>query len=157
MELGARTISTILSEWRAEISIPNADTLRQFSTELRRLGITASLSALGCRILGVLGRVGIDEKNLESFALQLYQSCQSKEITFEAIVECSQEILSLAKTEKIPISRVPQYIDKMTVEKRDLEQELRILRRDQASATGLLPAFSPSTSSPNLFSRIPRY
>jgi hypothetical protein len=117
MELGAATISAILFEWKAEISIPNADKLRQFSTELRRLGITASLCTLGCRILGVLRRIWI----LESFALQLYQSCQSREITFEAIVECSQEILSLAKTEKIPISRIPQYIEKMIVEKRDLE------------------------------------
>jgi len=36
MGLGAGTIS-IISEWKAEIGIPNANTLRQFSTELRNV------------------------------------------------------------------------------------------------------------------------
>ena len=131
MELGAGTVSAIISEWKAEIGIPTADSLRHFSTELRRLGVTASQCVLGCRILGVLGKIGIDEENFESFASQVYQRCQSKDVTAQAIVECSQEILHLA--EKIPISRIPQYV-KMIVEKQDLEQELRILRNDQATA-----------------------
>ena len=60
----------------------------------------------------MLGKIGIDEENLESFAFHLYQSCHIS-IMPEAIVECSQEILSLSKTEKIPISRIPQYVEKM--------------------------------------------
>ena len=64
MELGAGTLSAIVSEWKVEISIPTADSLRHFSTELRRLGVTASQCVLGCRILGVLGKIGIDEENL---------------------------------------------------------------------------------------------
>ena len=91
MGLGAGTISAIISEWKAEIGIPNANTLRQFSTELRRLGITASQCVLGCRILGVLRKLRVDEENLESFVSQVYQKCQSRSITPEAIVECSQE------------------------------------------------------------------
>ncbi|MGC2309932.1 MAG: hypothetical protein WA461_16130 [Nitrososphaeraceae archaeon] len=132
MGLGAGTISAIISEWKAEIGIPNANTLRQFSTELRRLGITASQCVLGCRILGVLRKIRIDEENLESFVSQVYQKCQSRSITPEAIVECSQEVLSMA--EKTPISRIPQIVQTMIVEKQELEQELQILRRDQAIA-----------------------
>ncbi|MGI0042835.1 MAG: hypothetical protein ACRD47_03910 [Nitrososphaeraceae archaeon] len=132
MGLGAGTISAIISEWKAEIGIPNADTLRQFSTELRRLGITASQCVLGCRILGVLRKLRVESENLESFVSQVYQKCQSKSIIPEAIVECSQEVLSMA--EKTPISRIPQIVQTMIVEKQELEQELRILRRDQAIA-----------------------
>jgi len=132
MGLGAGTISAIISEWKAEIGIPNANTLRQFSTELRRLGITASQCVLGCRILGVLRKLRVDEENLESFASQVYQKCQSRSITPEAIVECSEEVLSMA--EKTPISRIPQIVQTMIVEKQELEQELQILRRDQAIA-----------------------
>jgi len=132
MGLGAGTISAIISEWKAEIGIPNANTLRQFSTELRRLGITASQCVLGCRILGVLRKLRVDEENLESFVSQVYQKCQSRSITPEAIVECSQEVLSMA--EKTPISRIPQIVQTMIVEKQELEQELQILRRDQAIA-----------------------
>jgi hypothetical protein len=132
MGLGAGTISAIISEWKAEIGIPNANTLRQFSTELRRLGITASQCVLGCKILGVLRKLRVDEENLESFVSQVYQKCQSRSIAPEAIVECSQEVLSMA--EKTPISRIPQIVQTMIVEKQELEQELQILRRDQAIA-----------------------
>jgi len=44
--LGAGTVSSIVSEWKAQIGIPEANALRQFSTELRRAGITASQCAL---------------------------------------------------------------------------------------------------------------
>jgi hypothetical protein len=37
-------------------------------------------------------------------------------------------------TEKTPISRIPQYIQTMIEEKQELEQELRILRRDRSTA-----------------------
>lgn len=94
------------------------------------MGITASQCILGCRILGVLRKLRVDEENLESFVSQVYQRCQSKSITPEAIVECSQEILSMA--EKTSISRIPQIVQTMIVEKQQLEQELRILRKDQA-------------------------
>jgi hypothetical protein len=132
MGLGAGTISAIISGWKAEIGTLNADALRQFSTELRRLGITASQCVLGCRMHGVLRKIGVDDENLESFVSQVYQRSQSKGITPQAIVECSQEILSMA--DKTPITRIPQYIQTMIEEKQELEQELRILRRDQATA-----------------------
>jgi hypothetical protein len=132
MELGAGTVSAVVSDWKIEIGIPNADALRQFSTELRRLGATPSQCVSGCRILSVLRNLRIDEENLESFASQIYQRCLSKNITPEVLVECSLEILSTA--EKIPISRIPQYVQKLIVEKQDLEQELRILRGEQANA-----------------------
>ena len=108
MGLGAGTISAIISGWKAEIGTLNADALRQFSTELRRLGITASQCVLGCRMHGVLRKIGVDDENLESFVSQVYQRSQSKGITPQAIVECSQEILSMA--DKTPITRIPQYI-----------------------------------------------
>ncbi len=132
MGLGAGTISAIISGWKAEMGTPNADALRQFSTELRRLGITASQCVLGCRMHGVLRKIGVDDENLELFVSQVYQRSQSKGITPQAIVECSQEILSMA--DKTPITRIPQYIQMMIEEKQELEQELRILRRDQATA-----------------------
>lgn len=130
--LGAGTVSAIISEWKSQIGIPEGEALRQFSTELRRADITASHCVLGFRILRVLRKVGVDEETLESFVSEVYQGCQSKGITPLMIVKCSQEILSLV--EKIPISQIPQYNQKLIVEKQALEQEIRILRRDQARA-----------------------
>jgi hypothetical protein len=132
MGLGAGTISAIIADWRAEIGIPTADTLRQFSTELRRLRITAPQCVLGCRILGVIRKLKVDEENLESFVYEVHQRCQSKNITPEAIVECLKEILLM--TEKTPISRIPQIVQTMIEERQNLEQELKILRRDQVNA-----------------------
>jgi hypothetical protein len=132
MGLGAGTISAIIADWRAEIGIPTADTLRQFSTELRRLRITAPQCVLGCRILGVIRKLKVDEENSESFVYEVHQRCLSKNITPEAIVECLKEILPM--TEKTPISSIPQIVQTMIEERQNLEQELKILRRDQVNA-----------------------
>ncbi|MGH9977534.1 MAG: hypothetical protein ACRD8Z_17125 [Nitrososphaeraceae archaeon] len=81
---------------------------------------------------GVLRKLGVDDENLESFVSQVYQRSQSKGITPQAIVECSQQILTMA--DKIPITRIPQHIQTMIEEKQELEQELKILRNDVATA-----------------------
>ena len=59
--LGAGTVSAMVSEWKSQIGIPEADALRQFSTDLRRAGITTSQCALGCRMHGVLRKIGVDD------------------------------------------------------------------------------------------------
>jgi hypothetical protein len=77
-------------------------------------------------------KLRVDEENLESFVYDEYQRCLSKNITSEAIVECLKEIFPM--TEKSPISRIPQIVQTMTDERQKLEQELKILRRDQGIA-----------------------
>jgi outer membrane murein-binding lipoprotein Lpp len=115
-----------------KIGVPTTDSLRQFGIELRRLKMTPSDCASGCRIFNVVKKLGIGEENFKSFALQIYEICKSKGISAREIVEFSQQIISMAG--RVPISLLPEYIDAMNAEKQSLEQELKTLREDKKTA-----------------------
>ena len=84
ISMGAGTVTNIISEWKEEIGIPTADTLRVLATELKRLNINASQCAKGFRLLNILSTLGVkEEANIESFLTQIYNLCVSKNIAPE--------------------------------------------------------------------------
>jgi hypothetical protein len=135
MSMGAGTVSNIISEWKEEIGIPTADTLRVLATELKRLNINALQCAKGYRLLNIINNLGVqeEEENIESFLTQIHKLCTSKNITPEAIVNTSQQILEL-DDETIPFSQMPEYIQQKIEEKQRLEQEIKTLRETKLSA-----------------------
>src|SRR5215210_4776327 len=133
MSMGAGTVSNIISEWKEEIGIPTADTLRVLATGLKRLNINALQCAKGYRLLNIINNLGAqEEENIESFLTQIYKLCTSKSIPPEAIVNISQQIVALGET--IPFSQIPEYMQQKIKEKQRLEQEIRTLRETKLSA-----------------------
>jgi len=132
MQIGTGTVSTIILEWKKNIGIPDADTLRQFATELRRSRIDTSECALGYRLLNSLAKLGVDDEDLESFVNKLYRQCQECNIAPHEIVETSQQILSIRESH--PISQLPDHIQKQIVEAERLENELKRLREEKTNA-----------------------
>jgi outer membrane murein-binding lipoprotein Lpp len=130
--MGAGTITNIISEWKEEIGIPTADTLRVLATELKRLNINASQCAKGYRLLNIINNLGAQEENIESFLTQIYKLCTSKIIPPEVIVNISQQIVALGET--IPFSQIPEYMQQKIEEKQRLEQEIKTLRETKLSA-----------------------
>ena len=51
ISMGAGTVTNIISEWKEEIGMPTADTLRILATELKRLNINASQCVRGFNLL----------------------------------------------------------------------------------------------------------
>ena len=119
MQIGTGTVSTIILEWKKNIGIPDADTLRQFATELRRSGIDTSQCAWGYRLFNLIAKLGLDDESLESFVNKLYRQCQECNIAPHEIVETSQQILSIRESH--PISQLPDHIKKQIVEAERLE------------------------------------
>jgi hypothetical protein len=132
MQLGTGTVSTIILAWKKNIGIPDADTLRQFATELRRSSINTSECALGYRLLNLLAKLGVDDEDLESFVNKVYRQCQEYNIAPHEIVETSQQILSIRGSH--PISQLPDHIKKQIVEAERLENELIRLREEKTNA-----------------------
>src|SRR5215210_4678652 len=132
MSMGAGTVSNIISEWKEEIGIPTADTLRVLATGLKRLNINALQCAKGYRLLNIINNLGAqEEENIESFLTQIYKLCTAKNIPPEVIVNISQQIVALGET--IPFSQIPEYMQQKIEEKRRLEQEVRTLRETELS------------------------
>jgi outer membrane murein-binding lipoprotein Lpp len=132
MSLGAGTVTNIISQWKEEIGIPTADTLRDLATELKRLNINALQCANGCRLLNIVNKLGAQETNLGSFLTQIYTLCTSKNISPELIVQVSAQLAALDET--IPVSQIPEYIHQKIEEKQHLEQEVKRLRETKESA-----------------------
>ena len=134
MSMGAGTVTNIISEWKEEIGIPTADTLRVLATELKRLNINALQCAKGYRLLNIINNLGVqeEEENIESFLTQIYKLCTSKNIPPEVIVNISQQIVALGET--IPFSQIPEYMQQKIEEKQRLEQEIKTLRETKLSA-----------------------
>jgi hypothetical protein len=132
ISLGAGTVTNIISQWKEEISIPTADTLRDLSTELKRLNINALQCANGCRLLNIVNKLGAQETNIESFLTQIYKLCTSKNILPEVIVKVSAQIAALDKT--VPVSQIPEYMQQKIEEKQHLEQEVKRLRETKVKA-----------------------
>jgi hypothetical protein len=132
MSLGAGTVSNIISQWKEEIGIPTANTLRDLATELKRLNINALQCANGCRLLNIVNKLGAQETNIESFITQIYRLCTSKNIPPEVIVKVSAQLAALDET--IHVSQIPEYIQKKIEEKQHLEQEIKRLRETKVTA-----------------------
>ncbi|HKG41718.1 MAG TPA: hypothetical protein VKA98_06240 [Nitrososphaeraceae archaeon] len=132
ISMGAGTVTNIISQWKEEIGIPTADTLRVLATELKRLNINASQCAKGFKLLNIINSLGAQEgENIESFLTRIYKLCTSKNIPPEVIVNISQQIVALGET--IPFSQIPEYMQQKIEEKRRLEQEVRTLRETELS------------------------
>ena len=110
----------------------NADTLRQFATELRRSGINTSECASGYRLLTLIAKLGIDDESLESFVNKVYRQCQECNIAPREIVETSQQIISIRGSRSI--LQLPDHIKKLSVEVERLENELKRLREEKTNA-----------------------
>jgi uncharacterized protein (UPF0335 family) len=135
MSMGAGTVTKIISEWKEEIGIPTANTLRELAIELKRLNINALQCAKGYRLLNILSTLGVkEEANIESFLTQIYNLCVSKNIAPEVIVKISAQILELDDDETIPFTQLPEYIQQKVKEKQRLEQEIKTLRERKMSA-----------------------
>jgi hypothetical protein len=132
ISLGAGTVTKIISEWKEEIGIPTADTVRDLATELNRLKINALQCAKGRRLLNIVNKLGAQETNIESFLTQIYKLCVSKNIPPEVIVKITEQIHALH--EIIPFSEIPEYIGKKIKEKQSLEQEVKTLIETAVSA-----------------------
>jgi hypothetical protein len=134
ISLGAGTVTNIISQWKDDIGIPTADTLRDLSTELKRLNINALQCANGCRFLNIVNKLGAQETNIESFITQIYKLCISKNIAPEVIVKISAQITAFDET--IPISQIPEYMQEKIEEKQHLEREVKRLRETKVKAQG---------------------
>ncbi|HEY7571475.1 MAG TPA: hypothetical protein VH796_08900 [Nitrososphaeraceae archaeon] len=132
LHLGTGTVSSIVLEWRSNIGIPDVGSIRQFATELHGLGLSASECALGCRILEIIKKLGINERDFELFANSVYRYCSERNIPPADIVNISEQI-SLSN-HPVPISQLPEYIQSQSDEANKLKSEVKALKEEIEAA-----------------------
>jgi hypothetical protein len=134
--LAAGTISNIIRDWRHDLGYPTADALRQFSIDLKRLGMTTTDCAIGFRTVNIIKRLGLaeanEEKGLESFVSNIYNKCKYYGLMPDKLVILAMQILDLL--ESMPLSQIPNYVEEKSKDKQKLEEEIKNLLGRKSSA-----------------------
>jgi len=119
--LSAGGVTNIINEWRRGLSYPIADELRELATSFKKIGITATQSALGFRLATIMINLGVDEREFESFISQIYDNCKKLDLQPGKIVYYIEQLLKFSKD--IPFSQIPDYIRQKTNDKSKLEKD----------------------------------
>jgi predicted nucleic acid-binding Zn-ribbon protein len=124
--LSAGAVTNIINEWRQGLGYPLADELRELATTFKKIGITASQCALGFRLATIMIKLGVDEKEFESFISDIYDKCKKLDLQPDQIAYYIDELLKFSKD--IPLSQIPDYLRQKTNDKSKLEKDIEGLQ-----------------------------
>ena len=120
--LSGGAVTNIVSNWKQRLGFAAAEELRELAVTLKKIGITAAQCAVGCRAAIMMNRLGVKEDDFESFMAGTYDRCKSLGFTPENIASYLIDMLEFSKS--IPLTEIPNYIDRAKAEKKILEEEI---------------------------------
>jgi hypothetical protein len=130
--IGSGTVYNIVEEWSNGIGYQLADRLRELGIKLKKNGLTVSDCAKGLRMLMMLRKFGIqDDENQERIAYflnEVYVKCYEVGLTPQQVFDYIGDILKFSS--EIPISQIPNFIEKRIEEKKFLESQIQQLSRN---------------------------
>src|SRR4051812_20460065 len=126
-DLSGGGVTNIISEWKQGLGSSVADGLRELVVALKKIGITPSQCAVGCRVAMIMINLGVKEDSFEAFILEICNRCKDLGLTPENIAFHLKDLLDFSTTHAIPFSQIPNYIKQKADEKQKLEQEIKKL------------------------------
>ena len=121
--VGEGTVSNIIDEWKRSLDIPDVQSLRDLAVNLKRGGIDAAQCAQGLRILNTIKKLGVNQNQVESFMIEVYEYCQRIGLAPQDIASNLQALINLSKD--IPFSKIPEHIEAKKKEISRLDEETR--------------------------------
>jgi hypothetical protein len=121
--VGEGTVSNIIDEWKRSLDIPDVQSLRDLAVNLKRYGIDAAQCAQGFRILNTMKKLGVNQNQVESFMIEVYEYCQRIGLAPQDIASNLQVLINLSKD--IPFSKIPDHIKEKKKEISRLDEEIR--------------------------------
>ena len=129
--ISQESVSNITKGWKTGLGYPEPDDLRDLGIMLQNSGMTAPQCAVGLRIAHIMQSLGIDEENFRTFISEIYQHCHRNwTSTAKSRTENVKQLLELSET--IPVWQLPQYKSDKTSEKRELEEDILRLKRQES-------------------------
>jgi 5'-3' exonuclease len=121
--IGAGTVSNIIDQWKKEVEDSEYDSLRELTVSLRKQGIGLNELASSVRLYNYINKLGVDEDHIESFIANCMNGPNS--LPSEKIVDLTNQLLDITKSESIPPAEVPLYTKQKLEEKQILEEEIK--------------------------------
>jgi len=119
--IGAGTVSSVISNYKVGLGALDFDSIRQLSIEIRKQGLAWSDLASHFRLYNYLIKSVAAEEKIESFIDNIY-SCK---LPPEKVIELVYQLHEISKSELIPLDRVSSYIKQKLEEKQKIEDEIK--------------------------------
>jgi hypothetical protein len=101
-------VSDMVSKWRSDLSVNDADALMELGIMFQKLGISAPQSAIGFKLASILKDLGVDEEKFRDFVSHIYNQCKDFSLKPEYIASNTKQMLNLSWF--VPISEIANYI-----------------------------------------------
>ena len=105
LQIGAGTVSGIVSDFKKNLQDSDLDSVRQFVVDIKKQGFTLSDLARRIRLDNFLIKSGASEEKVESFIANV--SSTGDDIPPENIIQCVNQLFNISKSELIPLDQIP--------------------------------------------------
>jgi hypothetical protein len=119
--IGAGTVSSIISNYKVGLGALDFDSIRQLALEIRKQQLNWSDLGSHFRLYNYLVKSGTSEEKVESFITNV----SSNDIPPEKVIELVNQLYDVSKEQSIPVHEVPKYIERKLEVKKKIEEELR--------------------------------
>ncbi|MFL6361729.1 MAG: hypothetical protein ACJ72V_20635 [Nitrososphaeraceae archaeon] len=119
--IGAGTVTSIVSNYKVGIECLDFDSIRQLSIEIRKQGLNWSDLASHFRLYNYLIKSGAAEDKIETFIANV----SSTDISPEKVIELVNQLHEISKSESIPLDQVSGYIKEKLEEKQKIDEEIK--------------------------------
>jgi hypothetical protein len=109
-QIGTGTVSEIIKEVKEHDSEAQIDVLRETAVMLRRQGLNINFFARSIRLKRMLDEIGLNEEQLEDFAVHLNVHCFKRGLTPDAFMNVVASISFLSDNLGVPVVQLPRYI-----------------------------------------------
>ncbi|MFL6377281.1 MAG: hypothetical protein ACJ72R_07455, partial [Nitrososphaeraceae archaeon] len=107
--IGAGTVSSIISNYKVGLETLDFDSIRQLALEIRKQGLNWSDLGSHYRLYNYfIKNSGAAEEKIESFIDMVH----STDISPEKVIELVNQFSNISKSESIPLDQVSGYINK---------------------------------------------
>ena len=121
--IGAGTVSSVISNYKVGLGALDFDSIRQLSIEIRKQGLNWSDLASHYRLYNYIKNSGAAEEKIESFIDMVH----STDISPEKVIELVNQFFNISKSESIPLDQVSRYINKKLEEKQKIDEEIKLM------------------------------
>jgi hypothetical protein len=117
--IGAGTVSSIISNYKVGLETLDFDSIRQLALEIRKRQLNWSDLASHFRLYNYFK--GASEEKVESFITNV----SSNDVPPEKVIELVNQLHDISKEESISLGQIPDNIKQKLEEKRKIDEEIK--------------------------------
>jgi hypothetical protein len=119
--IGAGTVTSIVSNYKLELETLDFDSIRQLAVEARQQDWNLSDLASHARFYNYFIKSGAAEDKIESFITKV----SSNDIPPGKAIELINQIYEISKSESVPPDQLPNYVRQKLEEKQTLDEQVK--------------------------------